>query len=523
MRRFQSARGTRYHEHSRFGGEPVARGKLSLAGKGRVQLGNLIRHVSNYSLGSLVVTLAGLISFPILTRVLGVDDYGNMSLVAVTLTFLVAAGKLGLQHSAIMFYSDTRAGRNAWNVDQYYSSLLCGMCLSGAVVSLSWLMLTLTAGKLFWDAPGIIDILILVSPLVLLRVIQSALNGILRAQEKSAQVSLFSVLWRYGNLVLVISGLLLVDASLKVFFIATIISEALVLALMAYKVLGHVNVSRAHFSPALYRSMVWFGLPMLGYEMAGIFANVGDRYVIKLLLGAEELGKYAAAYNLSEYVSSVIVVSLATAILPMYMRIWADKGREETEQFVSKSLQLYVFAALPVGFGFSAVATDFISIMASPVFREGAVTIPYIIAGMIVEGAVVMLAAGLYVKKESRKLMVALATASLMNLLMNLALVPAMGIRGAAVATLLTYILFAVFVFYGSSRHMTIMLPWRQVLRYGTYSLLMYLLVIQVSHEQVVLSLVAKVLVGGAVYCLLALGIDRDGRRLLWQILGRGE
>ncbi len=486
-----------------------------------MQIRNLIRHVSNYSLGSLVVTLAGFVSFPILTRVLGVDDYGNMSLVAVTLTFLVAAGKLGLQHSAIMFYSDTRAGNNEWSLPQYYSTILGGMCLSGALVTLGWLIITVTADHLFWDYPGIVDILILATPLILIRVVQSCLNGILRAQERSGLVSIYSVIWRYGNLAFVVSGLLLIEASLRVFFIATIASETLVLLMMVVSVLRGQSVHFSRFSPALYRTMVMFGLPMLGYEMAGIFANVGDRYVIKLVLGAEELGKYAAAYNLSEYVSSIIIASLATAILPMYLRIWAEKGREATERFIANSLRLYVFAALPVGFGFAAVADDFISIMASAEYREGAVTVPYIVFGMIVDGAIIMLAAGLYVKKESKKLMMALAASSTLNLALNIILVPQMGIKGAAIATLCTYVSFAYMAWRLSSQHIRVALPLPQLLRYGSFSLLMYLAVIQVQLDQVVLSLIAKVALGGAIYCVLVLLLDRESQQMLRQLLKR--
>ena len=488
-----------------------------------MQIKSLLRHVSNYSLGSLVVTMAGFISFPILTRLLGVDDYGNLSLVSVTLTFLVAAGKMGLQHSTIMFYSETRAGKNEWSMPQYYSTVLGGMVLSGTLITLCWLLITFTAHEVFWKKPGIVDLFVLTSPLVVIRVLQSCLNSILRAREKSGWVAIYQVLWRYGNLVFVVGGLLLVAPTLKVFFVATIMSETLVLGLMAVSVLIGQRIHISRFKPRLYKSMVLFGLPMLGYEMAGIFANMGDRYVIKLVLGAEELGKYAAAYNLSDYVSSIIVASLATAILPMYLRIWSEKGREQTEKFLANSLKLYVFAALPVAFGFAAVANDFISLMASAQYREGAVIVPYVISGMIIDGSIIMLAAGLYVKKESRNLMITLGLSAILNLALNIILVPKIGIRGAALATLVTYASFAYMAWRLSSRHLTIVLPWRQFFRYGGYSLLMYAVVSQVNLDSVVPSLVAKVTVGALLYGALVLLLDRESKAMLRRLVNRDD
>ena len=486
-----------------------------------MQFKNLLRHVSNYSLGSLVVTLAGLISFPILTRILGVDEYGNMSLVVVTLAFLVAAGKLGLQHSIIMFYSETRSGKNEWTLPQYYSSILGGMAATGLLVTVCWVLIAYTAEHVFWSKPSLLDIFILSAPLIFIRVVHSCVNGILRAQEKSGWVSIYSVIGRYGNLAFVVGGLLLIETSLRVFFIATILSESLVLILMAVPVFSGQKMHVGKFQPRLYRTMVMFGLPMLGYEMAGIFASLGDRYVIKLVLGAEELGKYSAAYNLSEYVSAIIISSLAAAILPMYLRIWSESGRGKTEEFLAKSLKIYVFAALPVAFGLSAVAQDFISIMASDANQEGAVTVPYIVMGMIVDGAIIILAAGLYVKKESKLLMLSLGVSSILNLVLNIILVPLLGIKGAAIATLVTYITFAFIAWRLSSRHLSIALPWRQIFRYSIFSMVMYVAVGQVSVDSPLLSLAAKISVGLLVYAVQVLLFDRESKKMLSLLMHR--
>jgi O-antigen/teichoic acid export membrane protein len=45
-------------------------------------LRRVLVQASHYSLGSLLTMVAGLISFPLLTRVFSVEDYGLISLVA---------------------------------------------------------------------------------------------------------------------------------------------------------------------------------------------------------------------------------------------------------------------------------------------------------------------------------------------------------------------------------------------------------------------------------------------------------
>ena len=36
---------------------------------------------------------------------------------------------------------------------------------------------------------------------------------------------------------------------------------------------------------------------MIGYELSGTILSVGDRYVIKAVIGDAQLGLYSAAYN----------------------------------------------------------------------------------------------------------------------------------------------------------------------------------------------------------------------------------
>jgi O-antigen/teichoic acid export membrane protein len=49
-------------------------------------LRRLLVHTSHYGLTSLFSMIAGLVTFPILTRVFSVAEYGTMNLIAATLT-----------------------------------------------------------------------------------------------------------------------------------------------------------------------------------------------------------------------------------------------------------------------------------------------------------------------------------------------------------------------------------------------------------------------------------------------------
>src|SRR5580698_9281506 len=101
-------------------------------------LGRLLRHTSVYTFGNVLLLLAGFVSFPVLTRLLSVDDYAVLSLSGTTLTLLVAFRKLGMQQSIVRFHADLCAADRKLSEAALLSTVLWGMGLTGAVATVLW-------------------------------------------------------------------------------------------------------------------------------------------------------------------------------------------------------------------------------------------------------------------------------------------------------------------------------------------------------------------------------------------------
>jgi len=72
------------------------------------------RHFRNYLSAGLIGSLIGLVSFPLLTRSLSVEEYGWLGLASATLTAFISFGKLGLQSAMLRFFSEARAKGPLW-------------------------------------------------------------------------------------------------------------------------------------------------------------------------------------------------------------------------------------------------------------------------------------------------------------------------------------------------------------------------------------------------------------------------
>lgn len=463
-------------------------------------------------MGSLLAMLAGLVSFPLFTRIFSVEEYGLLSLIASALLILVAVAKLGVQHSIVRFYAEAAVAKAGSGLAQFYSTVFFGLAASGLAASVLWAVSSQLIAAERWSDPRIRGLLLLTAGLVFIRAVDSGLANILRAQQRSLAFNVYLVVKRYSILGAVLVTIFHLLPGLKGFYVATIAVEALAVVALMLFMRRTCRFSIAQFSLPRYRAMLAFGIPMIAYEVGGTIFAIGDRFVIQHLLGEGAVGIYSAAYGVCEYVQLILLGAVGQAIVPMYMRIWEEKGEAEVRDFVQKSLYYYVMIGAAVVAGLAAVDAELLTLLASEKYRVGASVIPYIIASMVVGGAGAMLNVGLHIHKQTRTLAVLVALCAVLNIVLNVILIPWYGIEGSAAATLLSGLVLCALALSASNRSLRIALPWRAFAKFPLLSILMFLAVREVTFADKVVTLFAKCVVGALVYMALVLIFDRATR-----------
>jgi O-antigen/teichoic acid export membrane protein len=489
---------------------------------------SLLKHASNYSIGSLLVTLASLVSFPIFTRLLDIDEYGLMTLVMSTIGFLVAFGKLGMQHATLRFYAEINAEKSNWNHSQYYTTVIFSILTIGSIVVILWLitinLLQSFSLDIFKDE-RLLFLFNLTAILILIRIASSIFVNILRARERSGILIIYNVAKRYSVLILSVGGMLYIVSNISIVFYAHIIAESIMMIFLMIFVVKTMEqnskVTTSAYSNTLFKSMMFYGMPMLGFELAGRILNIGDRYVIESYLGNSELGAYAAAYAVCEIVNNIIVSALAMAVLPMYLRIWSKQGEVATKTFIKKSLYYYLMIGFPVIAGLSAVGSDMLALLASDKYLSGVSIIPYVITGMVMNGAFAMFGAGLYIYKQSNIIMLTVASFAIINIVINIILVPKLGFDGAAIATLISYLGLSLVIYHLAKKHMSIELPRKEIIIFVLSSIIMYLVVIEIHFANMYITLITQIIVGILVYTTLLLILDKQARILILEFSQR--
>ncbi|HLJ90403.1 MAG TPA: oligosaccharide flippase family protein [Candidatus Angelobacter sp.] len=486
------------------------------------ELKTLYRHALHYLGGRVVLMMLGFISFPVFTRVFSVAEYGAMSLVLKVILLLTVVGKFGLQNSVQRLYAEDGASADKQVGRRYYSTLFFGAGSIGAVVTVAFLIAMFFLPASLMDA-NLRYLFLWAGVLILIRSVQPTAIGFLRAEGKTKTYNAVEIFVRAATVLVACSLLLLWKKSLTVFFGVTVAVEALgILSLMFYfyrrGLLEWRAVDWQYFSKA-----AWFAFPLIGYELATVILDSGDRLLVQHYLGAQPLGYYSAAYNVSTYVEESLMMPINLALFPIYMKLWVEKGKEQTQAFLSRSLNNFLALAVAVTCVVLLTSRDVIVVLASRKFQEAHRLLPVLVIGLLVYAIHIFLNAALLIHKKTGTMTALVVYACVVNVLLNIVLVPRIGLQGAAIATLISYLLLVLLMGRVSFRLMPLQLSysgfaWNVVAASVTYFLLR-----SIELRSALLSAAVKSLSAMIVYSLLVCLLNPVVRRQVWNQIAKAK
>jgi O-antigen/teichoic acid export membrane protein len=474
----------------------------------------LFKHSSHYAMSQVLSVMAGFISFPILTRVLSINDYGILSLIISSVMIILPVTKLGLNHSSIRFFEEFKAKNKITSISYFYNTLFWGSFISTTVIIIIFLLILNSIPNNVFDSQ-LSKYVFIGFILIFLRSLHKILMTFLRAEQKSLRFCFVMLGQRYGMLLLGLISLFFILKNLYGYFIGVIIADLLILVILLFDFIRKTNINWKFISIDFFKMSIMYGLPIIGFEAIAQLLTFSDRYLIQHFLGLGSLGIYSACNNIIRYVALIISVPLNLAILPICMKIWTNKGKEQTKEFLSKSLRYFCFLAFPITLGVIATGKDLVVILASQKYLESHVIIPYIIIGKMLFASCHIISVPMYLYKKTSSLTILFFLSFIAYLILNFILIQHFELLGAAYTTLITYALLFLLVSYFSFKYIHLNIHYLNIGMYFLFSLIMYLFIMDLNYfESTFLNLSSKVITGTAIYLSLILSFDKSIRSI---------
>lgn len=169
--------------------------------------------------------------------------------------------------------------------------------------------------------------------------------------------------------------------------------------------------------------------------LLGLMIYNADLLFLRFFRDAATVGHYAAAYALVSFLTN-LGLSFATSLLPTLTRL----GRTPHDQrSLYRTAHLQAFTVgLPVAIGGGFVAAGIIGLVYGDLYASSVLPLQILLWTVPVGFARDVAVMGLVAREEEARVMRLTGWSALLNVLLNVALIPGFGILGAATATVVT-------------------------------------------------------------------------------------
>lgn len=217
----------------------------------------------------------------------------------------------------------------------------------------------------------------------------------------------------------------------------------------------------------LYKEILKFGLPYIPAGLAGIAMQVIDRPIVKALTNDATLGIYQLNYRLGIFMM-LIVGMFDYAWRPFFL----DHAKDpDAKQLFAKVFTYFTLGAMFIFLIVSLFIEDIVRIkffgkqFFPPIYWQGVGIVPWVLLAYAFTGAYVIFVVGVYLEKKTKYLPLVSGAGALLNVCANFILIPVLGIIGAALSTLLSYIVMAVGMYFASQRFYRVNYEWSKVMK----------------------------------------------------------
>lgn len=472
----------------------------------------LLELTPRYAFGEIIVMAGGFISFPILTRILTREEYGLMSLISVTLCIVEDISSAGIRHAIYRFYPLYL--EKGLLKDFYSTTMLSTIAFSVTGTVLIFLASYILTSLGFMQY-NVKNIFALASLLITIRCLSKFNGCIFRIRQEANKYLSFAVLTKYMGMLLSIVFVSIYFYGIFGFYLGLVVGEFVVLCLSVYFLVYKMGCpSKAFYSKPMSKEITSYGFPMVISGFAGTILNFGDRYMIGYFMTATDVAIYSVSYNLCNYLIGILLTAFEYAFIPLIMNEMVKSDGNHIQFQLQKVIKMYCLTAIPIIFGGIAIGEHLIILLASKKYAEASFILPYIITGEMVRGLLLPFCVGILYHKNTKVLIKITCYALLLNILINFILIPRLGLLGAALSTLLSYIALLGLSVNASSKYFKIEIPWQPILRYCACALIMFASLKIFTLYSSRANLPILILSGMVIYAFSLVVVDKDIREV---------
>ena len=405
---------------------------------------NLIKRSGAYALGSIASPLVSLVLAPFLTHSLSHADYGVLAVINTFIALVAVITQLGLVSAFCRAYNyDYESRKDRLEI---LSTVVTLLALTSVPVSIIVIFLASCISMALFNSLSFVGPVRFAGLVVLLQNLTIPGFAWLRAENRAAIFSLLSIF----NLLVTLGATIILVGFMRLGINGAIIAIGLGYASVVICILPAILVRTGlHIRFDIARNLLSFGVPLSFNYVSYWILQLSDRYLLSRFSPLAQVANYAVAYSLGGVLSVVI---LSPFLLAWPTAMFAIAKREDAPQIFRQVFHWLSLVLLFAALAFSLVCTIMLKLLFPPEYHSAAPIIFIITTSYMFYGVCNVFQVGIGVRRKTWLTTISMAISALINIGLNLILIPLYGSIGAAVSTLIAYILFALICYIINQR-----------------------------------------------------------------------
>lgn len=432
----------------------------------------LVKNTIIIFIGKFCTQFITLLLLPLYTHFLSTEDYGYIDLIQTYLTFFIPLILLKIDAGIFRFLIDARKSEEEKN-----KIITNGIFIMFVELIISTILFAV-AVKIFSIKYSILIVMNLISLSVLTFLLQ-----IVRGIGKNKQYSFSSIIAAIVTIVLNLIFLVGFHKNGKYVLIASLISNIIctIYLLIANKILKNVKIK--YIDKKLIKDLLKYSIPMIPNELSWWIVHVSDRTIISYALGVAANGIYSVSCKFSNILSSIFNIFNLSWQESAALHINDTDKDEFFSNVINKVFNLFICFCI----GILACLPFVFELLIKDSYREAYKYVPILLLANIFSVLIGLIGSIYVAKKMTKEVAKTTMIAAIINLTIDIALIKVIGIYAAAISTLVSYMLLAIYRYIDVQKYVKVKIPIKNIV---VNSIIFILVVLLYLYNNIALNVI---------------------------------
>lgn len=376
-----------------------------------------LNNVNNLFISKVIIKLLKFLLIPIYTRYLTTFEYGSIDIIETTVNILIPVFTLGINEAVLRFTLDKKA-----------RTLKIGLIIN----LISYFIIGIIAiilNNYFFNYQYITVLIIYYISTALFDLMYTYVQGL----DKTKKLINASIIGFATSLILTIVFILDKKININTYFISIIAANLISSAVFIIESLK-IN-SKEYNEQVNALEMIKYGIPFIITSITWGINTSFDKYIITAFNGTKQNGIYSAATKIP-YIFTFISNSIIKAIQISIIDAYKKRRLEESFKRFYKGYHIIGTFVVSIIIIFSNFITK---IMLGVDFYEAWKYIGILTIASLINGELDIAGTVFITIKQSKIIAKTTAIGALINIVLNIIVIPKLGILGASITTLISY------------------------------------------------------------------------------------